>query len=378
MSVVIDPDAKLFAKDPQASLSSEESFVWSRVGSGIRVQDLLALCPWPKEQSLQLLEELLKKACIEYQTDLPPEILKQLEKDETNNIGKILDRNFRTEVWQRLKKAKSDNPFEILDLKVTATDHEVKQNYLGLSRRFHPDRFFRKDLGEYKKLLNQLFTSIQKAYEKVKNTYDREAVLRMMKAKKSDCKKIATNLAKESKQKKLDPELEKIGRAEQLFQDGLKAQDQQNYLDASQCFLRAAQLNSDKEIYQQSYEKIRPYVEKIKSKDLLKKAEEAQHAGSHEEALVYAEQAFRCDSQLFKAAILVGQTIVNLKLDDRYPDALEFLRRAKAGMAKDPNPCIQLGRLYQAMKETSKAKAEWNEALRRDPKNPRAEKLLSK
>ncbi|MFP6639661.1 MAG: J domain-containing protein, partial [Myxococcota bacterium] len=53
----------------------------------------------------------------------------------------------------------------LLGVAENADEKKVKRAYFKLSREFHPDRYFRRDLGPYRARLERLFKEIQRAYE---------------------------------------------------------------------------------------------------------------------------------------------------------------------------------------------------------------------
>jgi hypothetical protein len=59
----------------------------------------------------------------------------------------------------------SRNAFELLEIDQSADDKAVKRAYFKLSKEFHPDRFFGKDIGEYKDRLTKIFQAIKAAFE---------------------------------------------------------------------------------------------------------------------------------------------------------------------------------------------------------------------
>lgn len=410
--IKIQDDQRVIAKDASAQLSAEESFLLSRIGSGMKVNELMVLCPWPKEQSLKLLESLLGKTCIEIQEVKSPKpnkrpektadtsyalssgntaklelkklsksISKTLEEDKIDPIANNLDFDWRLEILKRLEACAEQNAFEVLDLKPQASDFQIKNHYVKLSRRFHPDRFFRKELGPYKKRLNQLFTHIQKAYESIKNPYDREALVRKIKYQsksQGECPKSNTPKDKEALLRKLDPQFEKIGKAERYFKLGKEAEKAGRYSEAANQYLIASQINPSKEAYEKAYEKVRPFVEKTKAGSQLKSAQNALEVGLLDDALEHAEKASKADPENYEAILLRAKCLVDLGKMDQLQDAMELLRRAKVNLPHDAESCLYLGRVYQAKSDEQKAIAEYREALKRDPHYSRAKKLLSK
>ena len=55
--------------------------------------------------------------------------------------------------------------FELLEIERSADDKGVKRAYFKLSKEFHPDRFFGKDIGVYKERLTKIFQALKAAFE---------------------------------------------------------------------------------------------------------------------------------------------------------------------------------------------------------------------
>lgn len=398
------PEAKLTAAGFSEGMNSEEGFMWSRVGSGIQVSELYSLCPWPIEKSQEVLDSLIKKQCLSIETKaapakpkedknqkvspppsenkLRPEVQKaiqeQLDMDRLDPEARDLDEGFRKDILLNFLQYPEMNEFQILNVRMQASDQEVKAAYLTLSKTFHPDRFFRKKMGVYSKHLNFIFTKIQQSYERIKNQHDREAIARQIKAKDRPAAAKTDAASAVKKVKKLDPALEKIGKAEQFYKLGLEAKSESKWLEAANHFLMASQLNPEKLAYQKAHQDVEPYVMRERSVEMLKSANNALEFGMAEDAMLYAEQALRANPDLHEAGVVVGKCILDLGLSDRISDAFQILRKAKANLPKDPDACVQLGRYYQATGDDEKAIAEFQEALRRDPNCTRAKKLLGK
>jgi len=57
----------------------------------------------------------------------------------------------------------------LLGVAANADAKEVKKAYFRLSKEFHPDRFFRREIGEFKQRLDRIFKRIADAYENLTN-----------------------------------------------------------------------------------------------------------------------------------------------------------------------------------------------------------------
>jgi hypothetical protein len=54
--------------------------------------------------------------------------------------------------------------YELFQLEATSGDREIRRAYFKLSKEFHPDLFFRKDLGAFKRRIEEVFRWISQAY----------------------------------------------------------------------------------------------------------------------------------------------------------------------------------------------------------------------
>jgi curved DNA-binding protein CbpA len=63
----------------------------------------------------------------------------------------------------------SGDHYEILGVEDAAERMDIQQAYYTLSRQWHPDRFFRVDLGEYTDRLETVFIAITEAYRVLSN-----------------------------------------------------------------------------------------------------------------------------------------------------------------------------------------------------------------
>ena len=59
----------------------------------------------------------------------------------------------------------SENHYEILGVDADAGTDDVKNSYYELSRKYHPDRFYRREISGYRDLIEAVFTGINQSYE---------------------------------------------------------------------------------------------------------------------------------------------------------------------------------------------------------------------
>lgn len=388
-------------------LSSEEAFICSRIGGEIRLRELYSLLPFATEQTNQYLIQLFQKKflvwkdgkpgtttkaapkSIEIEAPPPPakstaksdrevklsiEIQEILQSDQFDPDLRTIDKEFRKDILLKSEGIEQKSPFDILGLLTGATDSEVRDAYIRLSRKFHPDRFFRKNLGHYKRRLDFLFTKIQESYESLKNPFDREALGRQLKAQT----KAADPKSANTPQKKLDPAMEKIGKAEHFYKLGQAALKLKDYSQAATQFQLAFQMNPGRPQYKKAYDEVSPFLEIQRSDEMIKSAEDSLSHSLPYEAIELAERALRVAPESAQAKFILARAIIEAGEKARLSEAMDLLRRVKAAAPQNPDPCVLLGQIYYAKKDTEKALKEIDEALRRDPNCAQAHKLLSK
>jgi len=72
------------------------------------------------------------------------------------------------------------NAFELLELEVGADDKEIKRAYFRLSKEFHPDRYFGKDIGAYRDRLTKIFQNLKASFELLSDAARRQAYMESM------------------------------------------------------------------------------------------------------------------------------------------------------------------------------------------------------
>ncbi|MDB5038033.1 MAG: heat shock protein DnaJ domain protein [Bacteriovoracaceae bacterium] len=379
----------LKAKTTNTDLTPEEYFIWSQIGDGIKLRDLIPVCPWPAKETLEKIESLISKTSAEWSNPsrvsssseykksnvvLSPDIQKQLNEDEKDPELQDLDRNFRIEILKKYLEPENLNPYEILEIRSKVSPQELKEQYLALSKKFHPDRFFRKKLGPYKPKLDSVFTRIQKAYGLLKNPIEREALDRTMalhteKAEKKSPRKIL----------KLDKNTEKIGKAEHHYKTGLELEKKLDFVGAFNLFVMASQIDSKREVYKTALDRVRPRVNKEKAIRLLESVKKSlEITGPTEELFAELEKAVDLDSSLSEAQFLLARFIIDLSFTERFRDAKEMLLRAKTTHSKSADANYYLARVLIGLKDNKGATKELKEGLQKDPNHPLSNKLLEK
>jgi hypothetical protein len=75
-----------------------------------------------------------------------------------------LSRDERLEILRKEGELGASTPWQLLGITPGADEKAIKHAYFAASRRFHPDRFFGKNLGSFAGRLARIFVAIKDAY----------------------------------------------------------------------------------------------------------------------------------------------------------------------------------------------------------------------
>ncbi len=138
-------------------LTPIEGYLLSRVDGVSSVDDLASLSGLPYDQALEVIKGLWNKKVFLID-GLEPAGNKEnndvdLSEDEKSAIEKMTD------------TVKNGTFYQILSVPLQVKPDQVKAKFFELSKIYHPDRYFKKNIGDYKVKLNAIFKKLSEAYE---------------------------------------------------------------------------------------------------------------------------------------------------------------------------------------------------------------------
>lgn len=109
------------------------------------------------------LADLSDFQCLQY---LPKTLLSKFRAFRPKHFDPSLDMDIGTQALIEFldQHIESLSPYEILGLEPTKDKVAIRQAYLKRSRLFHPDRYFRKNIGSYASVLSSLFKAVTRAF----------------------------------------------------------------------------------------------------------------------------------------------------------------------------------------------------------------------
>ena len=190
--------------DPR--IGPEEGFVLSRVDGHTSLEEVLLLVPFEEQVAMLILRKLWEIGAIDvpgvarvmpaHKLEQKPEPMPQLKseakaeprpeakpeaKSDAKPEAKAEDKGISAEQERRIDDMfaalEQRNAFELLEVGRDADAKDVKRAYFKLSKEFHPDRFYGREIGDYKKKLSSIFQAIKAAFELLSDEKRKSAYL---------------------------------------------------------------------------------------------------------------------------------------------------------------------------------------------------------
>ncbi len=295
--------------------------------------------------------------------------------------------------------------YEIMQVSKDAPAKAVKRAYYKLSREFHPDRFFRREMGSYKPKLEQVFAKVNEAYRVLSEpetredydasifaeelgqsgqlsmathevTFSSQLPLRRTRETgqvKTKRKKVATPAFLKKAQKELTDRLREARKAYMLGQRKYEAGE---FEDAAGLFQRAMMLDPKNK---EAGEKFRLSLERgrnSKAEEHWLRGQESIQREQHQEAAGHFSEAVACKPTKGKYYFSFGRLVWEHTM--RHRTAIELLRTA---VEREPNRMeflVELGRAYESVGMPTSALRAFERAVNIDPDNDEVKKALKR
>jgi curved DNA-binding protein CbpA len=292
---------------------------------------------------------------------------------------------------------------EILGIERNADAKEVKRAYFRLSREFHPDRYFRKNVGAFGPRLERIFKKVAEAYELLSDPNTRAEIERSLAEMPSPAP-----AAGDGEYRSTTPQSERIGpdpkqprgyrvpdrmenlerlrkrfampkkvlgerrvRARQLFQAAKVSAHEGRFLEAAASMRLAIAFDPWNDEYKSGFADIQAGVAAARAAELL---EQAKTAGGRGEALRLIEEAI--NYRPFDAALL--QQAVALCLEQRESErAQEYQQQLCEVEPEAVEHVARLAKILRLRGQRQQANSALERALKMDPRHPdvKAEQL---
>jgi curved DNA-binding protein CbpA len=388
----------------RTKLSPEEGFLLSRVDGNTKLDQLVKGSGMAFKKALEAFLELKNKGAITWDGAAPqgePAAAKQeagedaetppwegMKFDPFELKEEVdLDEETKKKILYYHTTMHDQTHYEMLRVGRRAEAKEIKRAYFKVSREFHPDSFFRKNLGSYKQKIEAIFKRISQAYEVLGNQQKREAYEKTLpyeptpeeiEAQRQVAlqQERAKKLRQERRQRLLkhSPVVARKGKARNHYEDAKVYAEQREYTKAANSIKLALTLDPKNETYQQLLDEVVPRANEIRSENEYRRGRMEESMGRIEEAIAAYLRAIEANPNDARSLHRAAFLLYELRRDLRR--ALTFSRKANQLEQDNPESLLVLAKLYAELDMKKNAIREYTRYLVLNPLDERADEDL--
>jgi len=335
----------------------------------------------PAEQVDRYIDDWVKQGLIQFADDPPPIVVhggaaNRAAESYQAQLDPSLDLPVEAQKKVLEFETQLERPYhEILGVAPDADVKAIKKAYFGLSKQFHPDRYFRRNLGPFAEKVERCFKKILEAYELLSDPATRAEVQRQLAPEAAGKPSAApSSLAARKRLSRIGRQLkvfeERKRKAKTFFESGMSAFHRERWLEAAGSVRLAIAFDPGNQAYQEAFPNVQRKAHEERAKVLIKQGEGALEMRDYEDAAALFEETLQFrpfDPDLnARAARLQWQAVGDLR------KAKEF---AAAACEIEPDNAAYhrtLGQIFKAAGFRSNAKRELEAALKLDPKDAEA------
>lgn len=297
-----------------------------------------------------------------------------------------LEEGRQQEILALEAKISSSNHFEVLGVDAGASTDEVRTAFRELSRKFHPDRYYGKNLGPFRQRLDRIFQRLVEANQTLSdpdrrmawlaaNPFIRAAVRRADALSHTPVPRTETQAARDDERRARLARHPYLARATR-HQDAIKrVREHMAKKEFSQAFSvvnTASQADPENQELKALLVEARRLADIARSSDSYQHGVEALNRGDDDLALAAFRTAVSANSNNHAAAHRAAMLFEKRGADPR--EATSYAQKAVDAAPESPEYRMLLARLLAASGMKALAKKHFDEAARLAPDHPEVKK----
>lgn len=270
---------------------------------------------------------------------------------------------------------------EILGVARDADERVIKKAYFALSKRLHPDRYFRRRIGPFAPIVETCFRKLLEAYELLSDPQTRSEVQAAPgpAADVSPARRSSLEARRRLRERvgalagAKHATQERRRKAKSFFEAGMAAFAKERWLEAAAAVRLAIAFDLENAAFRERFAEVQRKAHEERAKALQKQGEAALELRDYPQALRLFEEAVHyrpADPELAMRGAKIAQVLGELK------KAKELAAHAVELAPENGVYRRTLGLVYRDAGLAANAKRELEAALRCDPSDPEAKVAL--
>lgn len=275
--------------------------------------------------------------------------------------------------------------YQLLGVAADADGAAIRRAYLEKSKRYHPDAWYRKELGQFGPLLSKWFQKLASAYqvlsdEETRIAYDREHLADLSTAERAAVERRELSRAEEERRSRERRErllktkgFARVAAAKKLYEESEKHAENGERSQAIAALRAARELDPKRAEIQNKLIELERAQLKALAHSALASAQDREERRHWKDAMAAYAAAFMSNSNSFSAAF--GAARCAFEGGD-FRQAMIWAQRACDINAGDTNARLLLARALTASGMKSRARTELHTLLSKEPDHKEAKALL--
>lgn len=354
----------------QLDLEPIEAFILSRIEKGMTLEDIFYISGIGREETYRVVQSLVEKKVLYVEGLIPSSELE-------------IDKNMREKIDKLFENLDKMNYYQILQVPFDAPLKVIKEQFYKLSKEFHPDRYFKKNIGDYKLKLDAIYKKIREAYEVLSDQASKEVYRESASATiepprpesppevppETKKEERVSHLQTRSRSSVLNAIAERVRKAKALYEEGIKFYNSGNYTSALNNFKLCVAYDPFNKNYKEMLAKADEEVKRSKIKLIIEQAEIKEEMGEIDSAITFLEEAI---NQGFNDPVAYHNlSRLYLKKGENLQTAKNYCLKAIELEGDNVEYYITLGEIYLKAGLIRNARREFERALSFQPENKR-------
>jgi len=375
------------------NLSSQEGYMLSRIDGKMTVRDLYQISLLDKTATAAVLKNLIDQGVLA-EVD-PPNIVKLPSDYKCHDYGNTIfslpamqedcepEKAWRKEVLFLHENMDKLSHFEFMGIEVASEEAEIKKAFVRLSKILHPDSYYGRNMGTFKKKLSELYNHLSEAYRLLLDPNTRIEYKRKLSIVRGEPdwageeetpEERARKNRQVAKEKRLknNPMMSRVSKAGEFYQAGLSDLEKQKWISAANNFKMALTYDPLNELYKLQLEKVADAANRVAAERHFQRGQTLEAYGQDGYMEAYEKAA-----QTYPTSVEFNLKICGLYSDQGDWDKAEhYAARAVTSNPKNLDARMTYGKILVKHKNKEKALQQFEAVLKLDPNNEQAKANL--